>query len=167
MKMEVVEQLPKTAQDEDLGKRLAHGYPFQEPEVDCCDRRISKVKIYSFKGRPIMLLFSAVTTYRHKDIAMWFQVVFQNLCNGTVPCGPYYDHVLGYKKASLEKSKNVYIIGYEEPKGDARTHVKRLAEFIGYPFEGDGQEKFPEIERILSTNCLMENIQQTPHQRGL
>ncbi|KAM7263876.1 hypothetical protein ACFE04_001559 [Oxalis oulophora] len=37
-----VEQLPKTAQDEDLGKRLAHGYPFLEPEVDCCDRQISK-----------------------------------------------------------------------------------------------------------------------------
>ncbi|KAM7274929.1 hypothetical protein ACFE04_016795 [Oxalis oulophora] len=118
------------------------------------------VKIDSFKGRPIMLLFSTVTKYRHKDIAMWFQALFvsistlcygivinigflvtsfvsrtwplevvvQNFCSGTVPYGLYYDHVLGYKKASLEKSKNVF-----ELKGDARTRVKRLAEFIGYP----------------------------------
>ncbi|KAM7268493.1 hypothetical protein ACFE04_010659 [Oxalis oulophora] len=136
-------------QDEDLGKRLAHRYPFLEPEVDYCDRQISKVKIDSFKGRPIMLLFSTVTKYRHKDIAMWFQALFvsistlcygivvnisflvtsfvsktwplevvvQNFCSGTVPYGLYYDHVLGY----------------EELKGDDRTHVKRLAEFIGYP----------------------------------
>ncbi|KAM7274447.1 hypothetical protein ACFE04_016313 [Oxalis oulophora] len=40
---------------------------------------------------------------------------------------------LGYKKASLEKLKNVFFISYEELKGDARTRVKRLAEFIGYP----------------------------------
>ncbi|KAM7254893.1 hypothetical protein ACFE04_020134 [Oxalis oulophora] len=56
------------------------------------------VKIDSFKGRPIMLLFSTVTEYRHKDIAMWFQAHF--------------------------------LRGIER---DARTRVKRLAEFIGYP----------------------------------
>ncbi|KAM7260161.1 hypothetical protein ACFE04_015902 [Oxalis oulophora] len=34
------------------------------------------VKIDSFEGRPIMLLFSTVTEYRHKDIAVWFQALF-------------------------------------------------------------------------------------------
>ncbi|KAM7272870.1 hypothetical protein ACFE04_027534 [Oxalis oulophora] len=46
----------------------------------CCARvtirEFARVKIDSFKGRPIMLLFSTVTEYRHKDIAVWFQALF-------------------------------------------------------------------------------------------
>ncbi|KAH6780573.1 hypothetical protein C2S52_011810 [Perilla frutescens var. hirtella] len=75
----------------------------------------------------------------------------EKFCNGLTPCGPYYDHVMGYKKLSLEKPENVFFITYEELRSDPITHVKKLAEFLGCPFE---EEQVEEIVKSCSFEVL-------------
>ncbi|KAM0051505.1 putative flavonol 3-sulfotransferase [Helianthus debilis subsp. tardiflorus] len=48
--------------------------------------------------------------------------------------GPYWDHVKGYRKVSLEHPENVFFLTYEEMSVDIVDVVKRLANFLGYPF---------------------------------
>ncbi|XP_059310168.1 cytosolic sulfotransferase 17-like [Lycium ferocissimum] len=74
----------------------------------------------------------------------------EKFCSGIFPGGPYYDHVMGFKKASLEKPENIFFITYEELMIDAKTHVKRLAEFLGCPFDKD-----EEVEEIVKS-CSFE-----------
>ncbi|GMH24291.1 hypothetical protein Nepgr_026134 [Nepenthes gracilis] len=61
--------------------------------------------------------------------------------SGVSAFGPYWDHLLGYWKASLEVPNKILFIKYEHMKRNPIPHVKRLAEFIGHPFsleEGAG-----------------------------
>jgi len=54
---------------------------------------------------------------------------------------PYWDHVLGYWKASLERNKHkVLFLRYEEVIEDPLAELKRLAEFIGCPFTSDEEK---------------------------
>lgn len=69
------------------------------------------------------------------------EVAVDKFCRGLIPCGPYYDHVMGYKKLSLERPNNVLFITYEELMDDPQTHVKKLAKFLGCPFEGEDKEE--------------------------
>ncbi|KAF8012386.1 hypothetical protein BT93_I0513 [Corymbia citriodora subsp. variegata] len=55
-------------------------------------------------------------------------------CQGVSEYGPYWDHVLGYHKASSEMPEKVLFMMYEEMKEDPRVHVRRLADFLGCPF---------------------------------
>lgn len=80
----------------------------------------------------------------------------EKFCNGVGNCGPYYDHVLGYWKESLERPHKVFFITYEELKSDTKTHVKRLAEFLGCPFDGDGKEE-DVLDEIVSS-CSFEKM---------
>ncbi|XP_027772372.1 cytosolic sulfotransferase 12-like [Solanum pennellii] len=57
----------------------------------------------------------------------------EKFCSGVFPGGPYYDHVMGFKNSSLEKPTNIFLITYEELIKDTKIHVKRLAEFLGFP----------------------------------
>lgn len=73
------------------------------------------------------------------DCPWQLDMAIDKFCQGLSPCGPYYDHVMGYKKLSMERPTNVFFITYEELRVDPITHVKRLGEFLGFPFEGDEQ----------------------------
>ncbi|XP_019167731.1 PREDICTED: cytosolic sulfotransferase 17-like [Ipomoea nil] len=73
----------------------------------------------------------------------------EKFVSGTVPNGPYYEHVMGYKMASLKNPGNLFFITYEELKKDTKTHVKRLAEFLGCPFEED-----KEVEEIVKCSSF-------------
>ncbi|OVA11921.1 Sulfotransferase domain [Macleaya cordata] len=55
-------------------------------------------------------------------------------CDGLSPLGPFWDHVLGYWKESLESPQKILFLKYEDMKKDSRSELKRLAEFLGYPF---------------------------------
>ncbi|KAF8012385.1 hypothetical protein BT93_I0512 [Corymbia citriodora subsp. variegata] len=55
-------------------------------------------------------------------------------CQGVSQYGPYWDHVLGYYKASSEMPEKVLFMMYEEMKEDPCVHVRRLADFLGCPF---------------------------------
>ncbi|KAK6134771.1 hypothetical protein DH2020_031505 [Rehmannia glutinosa] len=94
-----------------------------------------------------------------------FEVAVDKFCNGTFPCGPYYDHVMGYKKLSMERPSKIFFVTYEELKNDPKTHVKKLAEFLGYPFEGKDVEE--QVEEVVK-NCSFEvlsNHETSPHSR--
>ncbi|KAK1273151.1 Cytosolic sulfotransferase 12 [Acorus gramineus] len=76
--------------------------------------------------------------------------------------GPYFDHVLGYWKerlfvdgSSSSSSKRVFFLTYEELKRDTADHVRRLGEFLGCPFDGEGGEE--EIEEIVRM-CSFEKL---------
>ncbi|KAK3011639.1 hypothetical protein RJ639_011313 [Escallonia herrerae] len=80
------------------------------------------------------------------------EVAVDKFCHGIVPFGPYYDHVLGYRKESLERPRKVLFVTYEELQNDTKTCVKKLGEFLGCPFD-----KEPEVEEIVKS-CSIETL---------
>ncbi|KAK9059282.1 hypothetical protein SSX86_021901 [Deinandra increscens subsp. villosa] len=48
--------------------------------------------------------------------------------------GPYWDHVMGYWKASLERPGKILFLKYDDLKRDPVNSVKKLAEFMRCPF---------------------------------
>ncbi|KAJ8639559.1 hypothetical protein MRB53_016253 [Persea americana] len=59
----------------------------------------------------------------------------ENFFDGVSAFGPFFDHALEYWKVSLEKPNKILFLTYEEMKHDPKRQVKRLAEFLGRPFE--------------------------------
>ncbi|CAI9266210.1 unnamed protein product [Lactuca saligna] len=53
---------------------------------------------------------------------------------GFMPYGPYWDHVKEYHKASSEDPTKVLFLTFEDMKVDTASKLKRLAEFLGFPF---------------------------------
>ncbi|GMN25106.1 hypothetical protein TIFTF001_051416 [Ficus carica] len=81
---------------------------------------------------------------------------FDRFCRGIHAFGPFWDHVLGYWKASLERPHKILFLKYEELKKDTATNIKKLAEFLELPFSED-EEKQGVVEEIL-TLCSLENL---------
>jgi hypothetical protein len=61
-------------------------------------------------------------------------------CDGLSPSGPYWDHVLGYWLAHLAHPERVLFFRYKEMSEDPAAHVRRLAEFVGDPFDAEEEE---------------------------
>nr|TKS08803.1 cytosolic sulfotransferase 15-like [Populus alba] len=70
--------------------------------------------------------------------------------------GPFWDNVLGYWKASLERPDKVLFLKYEDLKEDIISNLKKIAEFLGIPFT-DEEEKEGAIEEI-SRLCSFDNL---------
>ncbi|KAH8522674.1 hypothetical protein Peur_041177 [Populus x canadensis] len=81
---------------------------------------------------------------------------YENICRGVLSQGPFWDNVLGYWKASLERPDKVLFLKYEELKEDIVFNLKKLAEFLGLPFT-DKEEKEGVIEEI-SRLCSFDNL---------
>ena len=81
---------------------------------------------------------------------------FEHFCEGISLFGPYWDHVLGYWKASLETPDKVLFLKYEDMRRDTRSYVKILAEFMGQPFSEE-EERNGAVERIVRL-CSFENL---------
>ncbi|CAL9118377.1 unnamed protein product [Musa acuminata var. zebrina] len=79
-----------------------------------------------------------------------------SFCKGFSFYGPYWDHVLGYWKAHLERPKKILFVKYEELLQDTVAQVKRLAEFLGCPFSED-EEKEGVIDGIVRL-CAMDSL---------
>ncbi|XP_048131495.1 cytosolic sulfotransferase 12-like [Rhodamnia argentea] len=84
------------------------------------------------------------------------QECLDKFCRGVSPCGPYWDHVLGYHKASLEMPEKVLFMTYEQMKVDPHVQVRRLADFLGCPF-GEEELRDGMAEGILRM-CSFENL---------
>ncbi|KAM7279448.1 hypothetical protein ACFE04_006582 [Oxalis oulophora] len=73
---------------------------------------------------------------------------FDSFCKGASPYGPYWDHVLGYWKASLENPERILFLKYED--------LKREPVFLGQPFlvteENEGV-----VEEIIRL-CSFQNL---------
>nr|XP_043637399.1 flavonol sulfotransferase-like [Erigeron canadensis] len=85
-----------------------------------------------------------------------FVEAFEEFCEGISYYGPYWDHILGYWKASLERPDRVLFLKYEDLKTDPTTNVKKLAEFIGYPFSIE-EENAGVVENIVKL-CSFEHL---------
>ncbi|GKV52528.1 hypothetical protein SLEP1_g59106 [Rubroshorea leprosula] len=79
---------------------------------------------------------------------------FEIFCEGKSPFGPYWNHVLGYWKASLERPKKVLFLKYEDMMKDSALDVKKMAEFVGYPFSLEEEEEGM-VEKIVEM-CSFE-----------
>ncbi|KAJ8752337.1 hypothetical protein K2173_003973 [Erythroxylum novogranatense] len=79
---------------------------------------------------------------------------FEMYCKGIINYGPCWDHVLGYWRASLEFPERILILKFEELKKDTTFYVKKLAEFIGYPFT---KEETGVVQKIIDL-CDFENL---------
>ncbi|XP_057768574.1 cytosolic sulfotransferase 5-like [Salvia miltiorrhiza] len=83
------------------------------------------------------------------------EAAVDQFCDGVVPFGPYYDHVLAYREESLARPHKVLFVTYEELKENPRVHVRRLGEFLGCPFGGgDGDEEVEKIVKMCSFEVL-------------
>ncbi|KAM1322945.1 hypothetical protein PS2_015427 [Malus domestica] len=81
---------------------------------------------------------------------------FELFCKGVALAGPFWDHVLGYWEASLKNPNKVLFFKFEDLKADTEGYVKRLAEFIGYPFSSE-EEKEGAVQEIIKF-CSFENL---------
>ncbi|KAK5834442.1 flavonol 4'-sulfotransferase-like [Gossypium arboreum] len=70
--------------------------------------------------------------------------------------GPYWDHVLGYWKASLEHSDKLMFLKYEEPVEDTVLYLKKTAKFMGYPFSPEEQQQG--VPENIVQMCSFENL---------
>ncbi|KAI3934133.1 hypothetical protein MKW92_029846 [Papaver armeniacum] len=73
---------------------------------------------------------------------------FELFCSGVSDFGPYWDHVLGYWKGSLETPCKVLFLKYED--------LKKLAEFLGHSFSME-EESQGVIKEILSL-CSFQHM---------
>jgi hypothetical protein len=67
--------------------------------------------------------------------------------------GPYWEHVLGYWRAHVEKPDSVMFLRYEEVMAAPAEAVRKMAEFLGRPF--GAAEK--EVERVVQA-CGIETL---------
>ena len=70
-----------------------------------------------------------------------FEDAFELFCEGVSPFGPYWDHLLGYWKVSMNSPEKVLFLKYEELKINTLFYVKKMAEFMGYSFSLDEEVK--------------------------
>ncbi|KAF3505978.1 hypothetical protein F2Q69_00008188 [Brassica cretica] len=113
----------------------------------------SKPDLTSFSSTPRLFsthvpfdtLQGALKTTPCKVVYVWRNVkdalsMFESFCRGVSYYGPFWEHVLSYWRGSLEDSKNVLFLRYEELKIEPSAQVKKLAEFLGVPFSVEEEE---------------------------
>ncbi|XP_073127414.1 cytosolic sulfotransferase 15-like [Henckelia pumila] len=71
----------------------------------------------------------------------------ETYCQGMHVYGPFWEHVLGYWNAHLKSPEKVLFLKYEDLKKDINFSMKKIAEFIGFPFSLE-EEKAGLIEEI-------------------
>ncbi|KAF4402727.1 cytosolic sulfotransferase 12-like [Cannabis sativa] len=81
---------------------------------------------------------------------------FEKFCNGVSLYGPFWDHSLGYWEVSLECPEKVLFLNYDKIKKEPFLHVKKLAEFLGFPFSLE-EEANGDVARILEL-CSFDNL---------
>ncbi|EOY09657.1 Sulfotransferase 17 [Theobroma cacao] len=84
------------------------------------------------------------------------EVAFHLFCEGKSFFGPCWDHILEYWKASQERPDKVMFLKYEDMLNDSVLYVKKLAEFMGYPFSSD-EEQVGAVQKIVDL-CSFENL---------
>ncbi|PRQ20915.1 putative flavonol 3-sulfotransferase [Rosa chinensis] len=105
----------------------------------------------------IVSLWHYTNRLRHRSMGTnSLEEVFQYFCRGVSPFGPFWDHVSGYWKGSLERPETVFFIKYEEMKEQPGLHLRRLAEFLGCPFSPE-EEAQGVVDNILRL-CSFENL---------
>ncbi|KAI8558599.1 hypothetical protein RHMOL_Rhmol04G0108100 [Rhododendron molle] len=90
-----------------------------------------------------------MTKMRSKDLRpLSLEEAFKLFSKGLSGYGPFWDHVLGYWKASMECPQRIFFLRYEELKKETLINVRRLAEFLGQPFSME-EERERVMEEII------------------
>ncbi|XP_016480079.2 flavonol sulfotransferase-like [Nicotiana tabacum] len=81
---------------------------------------------------------------------------FDLFCKGVSHCGPFWDHVLDYWKASMENPNKILFIMYEDMKKDPILCLTKLAKFLDRPFtlEEEREGAVQEIARLCGFESL-------------
>ncbi|XP_043705086.1 cytosolic sulfotransferase 5-like [Telopea speciosissima] len=87
---------------------------------------------------------------------MKLEEAFQWFCKGKSAFGPFWDHVLGYWKASLERPGNVLFLKCDDIMAQPNFYFKRMGDFMGYPFSSM-EEKEGVVDQIIKL-CSFENL---------
>ncbi|XP_042493213.1 cytosolic sulfotransferase 5-like [Macadamia integrifolia] len=88
--------------------------------------------------------------------AMELEEALHWFCKGMSSFGPFWEHVLGYWKASLERPQNVLFLKYDEMVVEPVLHLKKIAEFMGCSFSPI-EEKEGLVDEIIKL-CSFENL---------
>ncbi|KAF5784226.1 putative Sulfotransferase domain, P-loop containing nucleoside triphosphate hydrolase [Helianthus annuus] len=81
---------------------------------------------------------------------------FELFSRGMSPYGSFWDHVIGYYKASLERPHKVLFLKYEDLKKNPEKEVTKLAMFIGNSFTEE--EEFDGSVKKIIELCGFENL---------
>ncbi|MCD7456970.1 hypothetical protein HAX54_033737 [Datura stramonium] len=76
----------------------------------------------------------------------------ESFCNGVHLYGPFFEHVLEYWEESKKKPQKILFLKYEDLKLDPKKEVKKIALFLGKPFDN---EEDPEI---VLKKCSLERL---------
>ncbi|KAF8702768.1 hypothetical protein HU200_032599 [Digitaria exilis] len=91
----------------------------------CRDPKDTLVSLWHFVNKPLSVETAAVSLF----------------CDGVSAFGPYWDHVLRYWHAHVARPEQVlFFFRYEEVWRDPPGHVRRLAAFVGLPFDVEEEE---------------------------
>ncbi|KAJ0104493.1 hypothetical protein Patl1_18945 [Pistacia atlantica] len=105
----------------------------------------------------LVSLWQFMMKVKPKDLPpLSLEDAFEMFCEGISPCGSYWDHVLGYWKASLEFPSKILFLKYEDMKEEPLLNIKRVAEFVGRPFSLEEEEN-GSVQEIL-TLCSFEKM---------
>ncbi|XP_062114754.1 cytosolic sulfotransferase 5-like [Humulus lupulus] len=117
----------------------------------------SKSRIVYVSRNPLDLIVSLWhfgTAHPDRRSHEWtMEECVDEFCRGETMFGPYWDHVLGFWKASLERPEKVLFLKYEEMKEDTFGQAKRVAEFVGLRFSQE-EESDGVVEQILEMCSL-------------
>ncbi|KAG9133523.1 hypothetical protein Leryth_019445 [Lithospermum erythrorhizon] len=61
-------------------------------------------------------------------------------CKGMIPCGPIWNHVLDYWKASLDSPDKIFFVTYEELQSEPVSMLRCMADFLGYSFSAEEED---------------------------
>ncbi|KAI7755655.1 hypothetical protein M8C21_006696 [Ambrosia artemisiifolia] len=105
----------------------------------------------------LVSLFNFENKRRDKSFdIMTFDEAFELFSKGVMVNGPYWDHVKGYHKVSLENPENILFLTYEDLTRDTANYVKQLANFMGCPFTEEEEAKGV-VQEIVSL-CSFESL---------
>lgn len=90
------------------------------------------------------------------NISVPLEEALDLFCNGVSVYGPFWDHVLGFWKASSESPDRILFMKYEDVKSDTVNNVRKLAEFMGHPFSPE-EERQGLVHEIMEL-CSFDNL---------
>ncbi|VAH18956.1 unnamed protein product [Triticum turgidum subsp. durum] len=85
------------------------------------------------------------------DISL--QEMYETVCEGTSNGRPFWDHILGYSRASNAEPNRVLFLTYEQMLQDPLDKVRKLAQFLERPFS-DTQEEAGVVAEIVELCSL-------------
>ncbi|PNX60102.1 cytosolic sulfotransferase 12-like protein, partial [Trifolium pratense] len=81
---------------------------------------------------------------------------FESFCKGVSSFGPFWEHVLGYWKKSLERPEKIMFLKYEEMKLKPGFYLREIAKFLECPFSKE-EESNGVVDDILNL-CSFEKL---------